>query len=167
LLTGPLPPPSTGRKLLKDLVLVRDGPGRSHTTSDVAAPPQPVAAAKEFGYGASWRSRQNRQKSSARPRNPVGGLLLSEAAEPQVTGPSGADPHPLEPPHARPPRRPRPGAACRTGAPVRARQGPVGAATCAYCTMPFSSIDPPEMKYGRLYHRKNCVDHAKPIAIAA
>jgi hypothetical protein len=43
----------------------------------------------------------------------------------------------------------------------------IGVTKCAYCKKPLLSSDLPRMKYGRLYHRKNCVDHAKPIAIAA
>jgi hypothetical protein len=43
----------------------------------------------------------------------------------------------------------------------------IGVTKCAYCKDPFSSSDPPEMKYGRLYHADLCVKYAKPIAIAA
>jgi hypothetical protein len=48
-----------------------------------------------------------------------------------------------------------------------ADQEPVGAMKCAHCKKPLLSNDLPRMKYGRLYHRKDCVNHAKPIAIAA
>jgi len=43
----------------------------------------------------------------------------------------------------------------------------LGVTKCAYCKEPFLSGHPPRMKYGRLYHRMDCVNHAKPIAMAA
>ena len=43
----------------------------------------------------------------------------------------------------------------------------LGVSKCAHCKEPFLSGYPPRMKYGRLYHRMDCVNHAKPIAIAA
>ena len=43
----------------------------------------------------------------------------------------------------------------------------IGVTKCAHCKKPLLSSDLPRKKYGRLYPRKNCVDHAKPIAIAA
>lgn len=43
----------------------------------------------------------------------------------------------------------------------------IGVTKCAHCKKPLLSTDLPRKKYGRLYHRKNCVNHAKPIAIAA
>lgn len=48
-----------------------------------------------------------------------------------------------------------------------AEQQPGDATKCAYCGVEFSSIDPPEMKYGRLYHLDTCVKYAKPLAHAA
>jgi hypothetical protein len=46
-------------------------------------------------------------------------------------------------------------------------RSPCGATMCALCKEPFSSDDPPEMKYGQLYHRDICLRLVKPIVIAA
>jgi hypothetical protein len=43
----------------------------------------------------------------------------------------------------------------------------IGVKKCAHCKKPFLSVDLPRKKYGRLYHRGLCENHAKPIAFAA